>query len=538
MTSSKSEVWVIRLLVFLVLFGGVVSLQWYKGAFAAEFGGDPDEPAHFVTALLTHDYLVAGAPWPPMAYAENYYRHYPKVAIGHWPPFFYMVQAGWMLGFGVSRISMMLLMASLTALLGTVLFQVARQEFGVLTAAAVAILLLTSKPVAIGSMQVMAEVLLTLLILLALLAFVRYLDHPAWQSAAWFGLWAGLALMTKGTGLVLATVPPIAMLLTGRWSLLRRFSLWLPAVLVILMAGPWYLLVPGAKHEKVYRYGDVNFLPSRFWGSMVSWTDSIGIVVVLAALLGFVVAVWMIRRREANGLWITAVALLIGMLLCRQIVGAWEVRHLIAGIPMLMLMAALGVESARQRLVAVPEWIKTGALVTVVLLLAVWNVTRISNKVRHGLSETTESLLADASLRDQAILVCSGATGEGVFVSEVAMREKRPGRVVLRGSKMLAQANWMGTRVRQLFDDPEKMLAALEAIPVGAVVLDKAGLATPYGRMLLDGVNRHPEMWRQAAPAAGSDHGRDIRVFLRSADHAAPGQPVHSQASPVTGPAS
>lgn len=534
MISSKYGGWVIPLLVFLTLLGAVVSLQWYKGAFVAEFSGSADEPAHYVTGLLAHDYLAAGAPWPPMAYAENYYRHYPKVAIGHWPPFFYMVQAAWMLGFGVSRLSMMLLMASLTALLGTVVFQVARREFGVWTGVAVVILVLTAKPVAISSMLVMAEILLTLLILLALLAFARYLEHPAWQSAAWFGLWAGLALLTKGTGIVLAAVPPIAVALTGRWGLLRKFSLWLPAVIVVVMAGPWYLLVPGAKHEKVFAYGEVQIIPSRFWGSVESWADSLGIVVTLAAILGVAVAARMIHRRQANGLWITSVAVLIGTLLCRQLVGAWEARHLVAGIPMLLLLAALGVKSLRERISAGPEWLKTGVLVAAVLLLAVWDVGRIPRKAHRGFSETVDSLLADASRRDQPILVCSGSTGEGVVVAEVAMREKRPGRVVLRGSKVLAEANWMGTRVRTLFDDREKMLAAVEAIPVGAVVLDRTGLATPYCQMLLDGVNRHPEKWRHAPPAAGSDQGRGIQVFLHSAPPAAPARPVQSQASPAS----
>ncbi len=54
----------------------------------------------------------------PMEFAENYYVHYPEVALGHWPPTFYVVQALWTLPFSASRGSVILLMSVLTAILG------------------------------------------------------------------------------------------------------------------------------------------------------------------------------------------------------------------------------------------------------------------------------------------------------------------------------------------------------------------------------------------------------------------------------------
>ncbi len=68
-------------LVFLLFFGVEVGLQWISGAYSSEFD-DPDEPAHYVTGLMIRDYVAARAPAPPLAYAENYYLHYPKVSFG------------------------------------------------------------------------------------------------------------------------------------------------------------------------------------------------------------------------------------------------------------------------------------------------------------------------------------------------------------------------------------------------------------------------------------------------------------------------
>jgi len=491
----------------------VVALQWTKGALAAEFGGDSDEPAHFVTGLMTHDYLKAGMPWPPMAYAQNYYWHYPKVGLGHWPPVFYIVQALWMLVFGVSHLSVMLLMASMTAFLGTVLFEIARQEFGPVAASAAVILLLTSWAIAIGSMLVMTEILLTILVLFATLAFARYMDEPVWRNSAWFGLWAALALMAKGSAVLLVVVPPVAVLLSGKFALLRRFSFWWPAVFVLAVAGPWYLLIPGAQHEKVHRFGDVLFSPSRAAESLLSWVDFVGGLLSLAVIGGIFALGRMIYRRQASGLWVTGAALLIGAILCRLFIGAWEIRHLVVCVPVLMLLAVLGVKSLRKALGSMPARLQTGILAVIVVGLAAWNISQIPAKKRHGYSETAASLIGDASLKDAALLVCSNSTGEGVFVAEVAMMEKRPGHRVLRGSKELAVIDLMGYTYRSRYEDYEKMLAALEKGPAGVIVVDRAGSLTRYGQMLMEGLRAHPEKWVQAPPAPGSDWGRDIRVY-------------------------
>ena len=87
------------LLLLLLYFSITVLLQWASGTYHSDFGGYPDEPGHYVTGLMVRDYIAAGFPDSPFRFAENYYLHYPKVAIGHWPPVFYSIQAAWMLIF-------------------------------------------------------------------------------------------------------------------------------------------------------------------------------------------------------------------------------------------------------------------------------------------------------------------------------------------------------------------------------------------------------------------------------------------------------
>ncbi len=44
--------------VWFLLLAVVVCLQIVSGAYRGEFGGYPDEPAHYVTSLMLRDYFV------------------------------------------------------------------------------------------------------------------------------------------------------------------------------------------------------------------------------------------------------------------------------------------------------------------------------------------------------------------------------------------------------------------------------------------------------------------------------------------------
>jgi hypothetical protein len=45
-----------------VFVGLILLLQWAGGSYHAEFGGYPDEPAHYLTALMIRDYITSGFP--------------------------------------------------------------------------------------------------------------------------------------------------------------------------------------------------------------------------------------------------------------------------------------------------------------------------------------------------------------------------------------------------------------------------------------------------------------------------------------------
>ena len=489
------------ILLFFFYFGAAVLLQWRGNAFSAEFGETEDEAAHYVTGLMVRDYIAQGFPGPPLAYARNYYVHYPKVALGHWPPVFYIVQAFWTLLVPSCHVTLMLLMAGIAALLATILCISLQTEFARFWGVSLGLIFLSLPIVEQYSRDVMAEMLVALLVFLAVLSYGRYLDTERWQSGVWFGIWFGIALLTKGSAIQLALVPPVAVLLTRRIHLITRLSFWVPALAVGAIAGPWYYLVPGAQHETVARFGGVAFHGQRLGGSLTDWAIMLGLVLSFGVLVGLGLS---LRQRLRQGKWAAALAALAGAYIARLLIGAFEGHHLLVNLPVLMMFVAVAGDWAwRWTLWNVRIRLATG-VASLAALFAI-NLFSTAPKRHYGYTEVARSLLKAPEFKKSAVLVCSGVDGEGMLISEIAMNESRPGHIILRGSKMLASSDWMSWEYRPRFIDPDQMMNYLESIPAGVVVMDEAGVRPPHCQLLADGLKKHASQWELVAPVGAAN---------------------------------
>jgi hypothetical protein len=104
--------------------------------------GSGDPQRHFVSGVMCYDYLRTGLGSNPIRFAEGFEVRYPEVAIGHWPPMYYAVQALYYFLAGPTIRSAQLLSAMTAALLATLLFLSLRRETGVnLAIVAVAVFL-------------------------------------------------------------------------------------------------------------------------------------------------------------------------------------------------------------------------------------------------------------------------------------------------------------------------------------------------------------------------------------------------------------
>ena len=456
-----------RLPAFLLFFAIALGLQWLGGAYRSEFGGHPDEAAHYVTGLVVRDFLVSPAAWAhPKAFADEYYRHYPKIGLGVWPPFFYLVQSAWTLLFTPARASVLALMAALAASLALVFYNTLRERFGV-AALAGAVALLALPLVQSYDSMVMAEMLSALLLFGAAVFFGKFLDGEKTRDSLGFAFCATFAILTKGTGLALALVPPLAILFTQKFGVLKNRRLWIAAAIVLVLAGPWTFAT-----RNLGKGGWIEPNPSwHFTREALGYYVKKLMLGTTPAAAFFAVtgAVFVFRKKEEpRGLWASLAALVIGVWIFQSIapVGL-EARHLISALPAVMAFAVAGAVALGKLAPGTLE--KRGAAWAVVgfAIITALNFYSHPKKQAAGFGPVAAQLLADPAGRDAIFLVSSDATGEGMFIAEVAMRDaKRPGHVAQRASKAFTPdlgkaANWSGAKYQPRFADDAAMLRFL-----------------------------------------------------------------------------
>src|SRR4029077_7855526 len=85
----------------------------------------------------------------------------------------------------------------------------------------------------------MADMLVALLSIWAVLTWARYMETPSWRLAVVFAFFSAATILTKGNGFALALVPPVAIVMCRRWDLMKRPSLYGLAILILVASAPW-----------------------------------------------------------------------------------------------------------------------------------------------------------------------------------------------------------------------------------------------------------------------------------------------------------
>jgi hypothetical protein len=497
--------------VFLVSLLLTLALQWRGNAYRSEWSGDPDEPAHYVTGLMVHDYIADGLPAPPMAYASRYYAFYPKVALGHWPPLFYVMQAGWTLFFGTSRISLLLLMATLSALWLTAGYLLVASFFPAWMAWVSLVFLSTTADFQASSRMIMAEMPLALFVLLAVMSLARCLDssgeNPDWREGLRFSVLSLAAILTKGTGIALAPLPFAGAALGRRWGVLRSAWFWLPPVLVAVLAAIWFLAAPDALHQRAAMLSGIGRLRwYRLADTVSHWMLSLGVAGSALALTGYLRNTWRVASGTLTpGVWIVTVIFVPVTIACRVLIGPWEVKHLLTTLPLLMLCLCDGLSWIFAK---VPRWrnVATALAVAALAATAIQSAATMPAKVHLGLDRAAHDLVSAPQYAKDRFLILSDSVGEGVFIAEAAAHEKRPGHVIERGSKVLAEESAQNGQVRLFFATPEELMRFFEKTPDRIVVVDGVGPGVPLMGFVRETIRLHPDRWEHigAWPRAGA----------------------------------
>jgi hypothetical protein len=484
-----------------------VGLQFLAGAYRAELSGYPDEAGHFVSGALVRNYLSSFPPTAVVPFADEFYIHRPKVGIGHWPPVLYLIEGIWFILFHTSRSAGLALMALICAALAASICLVVRRRYGTAAGIAGGLLFVCLAFVQTQTSEVMADMLVALFGFWATLAFADFLSTGATRAMVRFAILALLAIFTKNSGLYLALVPPISILLTGQYGMLRKWSLWLGAVAVGLPTVVWILLT---RQLIPARVGEG---PASQLFMQASRLDLYFLYVILgpcllALAVAGIVRELIISRSTDDRLSPTLVSAILSVLLFESVAAVQEIsavgvepRYLAPAAAVMIpfvfsgLMWLAGLIGPR----AMPKMVRAAALLVLALLVSP-RTFAFPHKLYRGFTEVADLIQSDPSLRRGAVLVSSASDGEGLLTSEIVMRYSSSEGFILRASKMLAQSDWNGRGYKSRFDSAEDLFRYLQKLGPNLIVIDDGAEipAQKHQELLMQMCREHPEYWQSA----------------------------------------
>ncbi len=467
-------------MVWAAVMLGLVSLAlaWATGGITRSFLG-PDESAHYVNTLFIADWLCAGLP-DPMPFARDFYAHYPKLSIGHWPPGWYAVLAPgfallWPSPFAAA------LWSAFVAGLPAVLVLWALNRAGAPRMGLAAAVAMQTLPLVVGSAQsFLLDQPVALVVGLGAIAWLRAVEEPGWWRFALFGMLAAFAPLVKGNGALIALVPAIEILLARRWALLRDLRLWVVGVAVLLVVAPWYYV------SFRISAGGFNYAPGLDYAWLALSTNvgaligDLGWIALPLMAIG-AVAGW--RDERARPVVRLAIAVIVATLTLQSIVpAALDPRYILPLIPWTVMLVALAIVLIWRSGTRAARGIAVLAGVAA-LVLPVAALVRAEPKRDMDAPAVVAVMRAVPGIW----MVDGRAGGEGAIIAEAAWQDR--GRRALwtaRASQWLSGSDFMGRGYHLIARTPGEAAAILARIGVsGAVIVrDRMRDAYPHSAIL------------------------------------------------------
>ncbi|MGH7041159.1 MAG: ArnT family glycosyltransferase [Acetobacteraceae bacterium] len=491
-----------------------VAVQIFVGAYHADLGTSGDEAGHFVNSLLVYDYVRRGLFTNPMHFALNYYFHWPRVSIGHWPPLFYPIQA---LAFAVAGRSVATALGVQALVAGAAAgwaAWLAWRRLGWMPGLATGAVVLASPFLLYSVDLIMVDTALGLWLLAAALTWGHFARRPGLGRAILFAFCASCAILTKGNGIALVLLPPLHAALTRNPGPLRDWRAWIAALLVGLATAPWYVLTYRmAAGGFVYAWGwhytrlAVPYYLLAFPGSV----GALGVVGVIAGLVGLV------RRTDGwrDDTPASLAALVLAVLIFQMIAPAdLLARYLIALVPAGAVLAALGLAALVRGIGRDRHPTLATVAVAVLLLLDAASMFRMPHVSPYGMGAIAHRIITahDANV---TVLAAGDDHAEAALIAAFAVEDPAQKFYVLRASQELATTNFMGSHYAARFAHAAEVTDWLRDSGIGWLVigLSHGSLAMRHDRELLDSLRMPGAPWTLVADPTGP-HGEVLLYRL------------------------
>lgn len=209
-----------------------------------------DAPRHALDGVFYLDFFKDLPFKDPIAYAYEYYVHYPALTILFYPPFFAVIEAAFYSIFGISHSTAQLTVSFFVFLTGLGAFQLSRRWLPVGHALSVALLLMGCYELALWGRQVMLDVPAYAFLLWSAVILFQYLDTQSSKLLYILAIVFSLGVYTKLNIIFIFPIYIATIFYKFGWSVIKDRHVWGAGLLFTIIVFPWIVIT--------LKYGQVN----------------------------------------------------------------------------------------------------------------------------------------------------------------------------------------------------------------------------------------------------------------------------------------
>jgi hypothetical protein len=300
-----------------------------------------------------------------------------------------------------------------------------------------------------------------------------------------WGCVAAGAILTKGSGIGLCLLPPVATLLAGKWRLALKGAWWCSALPVTVLAAPWMLYSTGISKEGMTQLSPWQYFLQavpyhlKAMPAVFGWPFT---MLCTAGILGGLITGW--RRKALLPETASLAGMAVGMIAVLLLVPVGlSTRYMLTLAPAVLLavLAALNWIPWQGSLALLGKAVS----IFVCNLLLLPPVILLRKEVSGFHAAVVRSGISNSGASRQNWLVASDPCGEGAVIAAAAFASpQRPSFLlrVYRGSKELSSSDWMGRGYNAAFNTPKDVLGHLDRLNITRVFLD---LSMPANQRML-----------------------------------------------------
>lgn len=518
--SITQKPWLYDVIAYMIALAILTIAMMHLHALDSGLSGS-DEGSHFLNSYLIWSYLTEAIGKNPLSYAQDFYIHYPKISIGHWPPlyysflslfFFILPHAPW------PFLIINMLVGALPALL---IARVIRKALGLQWAIVSAVIYVMIPIVLNNTIRLMLDQALASLCLLAAFIWSSYAKETRLRQGIVYAIVTSAAILIKGNGWLLGVFPLFHIILTGNWRLLLNWRTYVSGIFALLIVGIWTIVTYKISSDGFnYDFGVDYFVLaiSNFLPAIYSNLGFLGSIFVFIGILG---SFYYSKKYAALKEVVTiCLSLILATIIFHSIIPVdLDARYMSSAIPPLIILMVIGLWIVSQRI----QWTANRQLLILTFITAIFSIQGIlflnARPTRFDMHMDIVANEVTSNPNGMVIVIDGNSGSEGALTAEVAIRDFDHKNYVVRSSQLLAKSDFMGHQYTLKVDKPESVLNLLDEISCNAIVIADGPFIEPrfaHSDLLLSAIKLPSSQFQLKKVYEHDRHKGKTYLFIRN----------------------